>query len=238
MALGGPDPLSGDHGLRGIYYALVTRNDDPDGPGGRVKVKFPWIPEGDRDQSRWAPLAVPMAGDEFGTYWVPEVGDTVMVVFVAGDIRAPVVLGGCYSKEDKPPEDNSNGKNDFRLLKSRSGHRLIFDDSSQTKVLLSDKSDKNQLACGSYSSGGSGPNACDVSAPGGSSGVAVTAESGTMNVVCPSGAFKVSGMTVEVTADQGVDVKGQQVSLESPAQAKIGSSSGGTFSGSQVKIGP
>jgi hypothetical protein len=44
---GGPASRHGAHELGGVYYAIVTQNDDPEGPGGRVKVRYPWMPEGD-----------------------------------------------------------------------------------------------------------------------------------------------------------------------------------------------
>ena len=151
---GGREPDDGDHGLCGVYYAIVTQNDDTEGSA-RVKVRYPWIDHGDEDQSFWAPISVPMCGDEFGTYVLPEVEDTVLVVFLAGDIRYPVVIGGAWSQTDPPPETNEDGSNDFRLIKSRSGHRLLLDDSDSGKIVLSDKSDKNMMSTGPHASGGS-----------------------------------------------------------------------------------
>ena len=77
---GGPASSYGAHGLGGVYYAIVTQNDDPEGPGGRIKVRYPWMPEGDRDQSYWAPIVVPMIGAEFGTYTLPDVNDEVLEI--------------------------------------------------------------------------------------------------------------------------------------------------------------
>jgi phage baseplate assembly protein gpV len=243
VSFGGPSPPAGDHDLCGVYYGIVTQNDDLDGPGGRVKVRFPWMPEGDRDQSRWAPVAAPMAGERFGDYWMPEVNDVVVVVFLAGDLRAPVVVGGQWNEKDPPPEKNEDGKNDFRLLKSRSGHRLILDDSSKTKVVLSDRKDQNVAACGPFGSGGSGPNTYEVPAPGGingspSKGVGVSAARGTLNIFCPSGKLELSAMHVEITAAEAADVSGKSsLTLESATQAGLGSSGSGTYKGSQLKIG-
>jgi len=69
-----------------VYYAIVTQNDDCEDAVARVKVRYPWMPEGGKDQSHWAHVAVPMIGCEFGTYTLPEIDDTVYVVFMAGDI--------------------------------------------------------------------------------------------------------------------------------------------------------
>jgi phage baseplate assembly protein gpV len=235
---GGPATRYGDHALGGVYYALVTQNDDPDGPGGRVKLRYPWMPEGDRDQSYWAPVCVPMIGDDFGTYTLPEVNDEVLVVFMAGDLHHPVVIGGAWSQQDPPPEDNRDGKNDFRLIKSRAGHRLILDDSSSTKVVLTDQADRHLVDVGTHGAAGSSPNAVDVPALGSAQGVSVAAMSGALNVWCPSGTLTVKAMTVEVTASGTADLKGgTKVALEGATGTTLSATVSGKYQGGSIKLG-
>jgi uncharacterized protein involved in type VI secretion and phage assembly len=109
----------------GVAVAVVTDNVDPERLG-RVRVTYPWR-DAD-DESDWARLAVPMAGPERGTYFVPEVDDEVLVAFENGDIHHPYVLGALWNGQDKPPEDNASEANDVRMVRSRSGHELVFDD--------------------------------------------------------------------------------------------------------------
>jgi hypothetical protein len=162
---GGPKRAPLDPQLCGIYYGIVCQNKDEEGKVARVKVRFPWLPGGDKDQAHWALLAVLMEGEKFGTYTVPEIDDTVMVVFLHGDIRRPVVIGGMWNKTDTPPEVNENGKNDFRFIKSRSGHRFLLDDSSKVKVVITDKDNKNYIGCGEFAKGGDGRNAFEMAGP-------------------------------------------------------------------------
>jgi uncharacterized protein involved in type VI secretion and phage assembly len=234
---GGPADRTGGHDLGGIYYAIVTQNDDKEGSGGRVKVRYPWMPEGDRDQSFWAPIAVPMIGAEFGTYTLPEVEDTVMVMFLAGDIHHPIVVGGGWSSVDPPPEVNEDGKNNFRGIKSRAGQRLILDDSGKSKVVLSDVGDHHLIGVGQTGKDGAGPNATEVPAMGASSGVAATSVTGKLNVWCPNGKLTVKGRAVEVTAADGADVKGGTLSLKGTASASVSASGGGKFQGIPLKVG-
>ena len=49
------------------------------------------------------------------------------------------MLGGVWSTPDFSPEPNEDGKNNFRGYRSRSGHRLILDDSGKIKVVFADK---------------------------------------------------------------------------------------------------
>ena len=114
-----------DDAIRGVATGIVTDNEDPAGMG-RVKLTFPWRAE--EGESFWARMATTMAGGDRGTYFLPEVGDEVLVAFEDGDIHYPYVLGALWSGEEKPPEDNADGKNDVRTIRSRSGHEITLDD--------------------------------------------------------------------------------------------------------------
>jgi uncharacterized protein involved in type VI secretion and phage assembly len=119
--------------LKGVAIAVVTQNRDPDGLG-RVKLKFSW--ESQERESDWARCAMPMTGKDRGTYFLPEVGDEVLVAFEREDMRFPYVLGALWNGQDAPPDNNSDGKNDRRVIKSRKGHTLTFDDGDQVSVEL------------------------------------------------------------------------------------------------------
>lgn len=112
--------------IPGVVVGIVTDNQDPQQMG-RVKLRFPW--RAARDESPWARIAVPMAGADRGTYFLPEIGDEVLVAFEAGDIHHPYVVGALWNGEDDPPEDNADGNNDVRTIRSRSGHQIVLDDS-------------------------------------------------------------------------------------------------------------
>jgi uncharacterized protein involved in type VI secretion and phage assembly len=111
----------------GVVVGVVTNNQDPDKLG-RVKVRFPWLSQD--DESYWARIAVLMAGNNRGAWFLPEVDDEVLVAFEHGDVRMPYVLGALWNGVDAPPRDNSDGKNNQRVIRSRSGHELVFNDDS------------------------------------------------------------------------------------------------------------
>jgi uncharacterized protein involved in type VI secretion and phage assembly len=117
--------LSRAHKVWGVVVGVVTNNQDPDGQG-RVKVKFPWL--SNEDESNWARVAAPMAGKERGAYFLPEVEDEVLVAFEHGDAHSPYVLGSLWNGKDAPPAKNDDGKNNLRVIKSRSGHTIKFND--------------------------------------------------------------------------------------------------------------
>ena len=123
----------------GAVIGLVSNVSDPDGLG-RVKVRYPWLK--DDSESPWARVVSFMAGPSRGAVFRPEVGDEVLVLFDHGDPRFPFVIGALWNGKDAMPgERGDDGKNAVRLIKSRSGHQILLDDTSGSeKVTVLDKS--------------------------------------------------------------------------------------------------
>ena len=113
----------------GVYPALVSDIKDPDNQG-RVKVTLPWSADADGAQyDVWARLATMMAGDNRGSWFIPDVHDEVLVAFEAGDARRPYVLGMLWNGSDSPPETmDGSGKNNKKVIRSRNGVKLTLDD--------------------------------------------------------------------------------------------------------------
>jgi uncharacterized protein involved in type VI secretion and phage assembly len=131
-ALFGTDTEVDERGvLRGVSVGVVVQNKDPDNLG-RVKIRYPWHEK--PDESHWARIAVPMAGANRGTWFLPEVGDEVLVCCDKERIEVPYVLGSLWNGRDTPPHNNSDGRNDLRLIRSRSGHEIVFDDGAQGRI--------------------------------------------------------------------------------------------------------
>jgi uncharacterized protein involved in type VI secretion and phage assembly len=127
----------------GVVTGVVTNNQDPEKLG-RVKVRFPWL--ADEQESPWARVAAPMAGQERGLWLLPEVDDEVLVAFEHGDPRFPCVLGALWSRNAPPPETNEDGKNARRQLRSRSGHLVRLDDAEgEEKIEIVDGSGKSSI---------------------------------------------------------------------------------------------
>lgn len=118
--------------INGVVVGIVTNNKDPDDMG-RIKVTFPTL--SDDDESFWARMSTLMAGKDRGSFFLPEVDDEVLVAFGHGNIDDPYIIGALWNGVDTPPQTNSNGKNNIRKIKSRSGHEIIFNDEKQKEKL-------------------------------------------------------------------------------------------------------
>jgi uncharacterized protein involved in type VI secretion and phage assembly len=118
----------------GVFPALVRENQDPDAQG-RVKVALPWTPDpSGASYEAWARLATLMGGNNRGSWFVPDVGDEVLVGFEGGDPRRPFVLGGLWNGKDAPPESMGSGNN-IKVLRSRNGVKITLDDTDGRETL-------------------------------------------------------------------------------------------------------
>jgi uncharacterized protein involved in type VI secretion and phage assembly len=115
---------STDERYYGVYTGIVVESAGDD--EGKVKLRFDW--HGGRI-SDWCRVATLYAGKGYGSLFVPEKDQEVLVGFFHGDMTYPYVLGGLYNAVDKPPTAPVNGT-DQKVVRTRHGHQLTFDDKS------------------------------------------------------------------------------------------------------------
>ena len=115
-------------GLAGIWNDM---NEPATGVIAPEAMRF----DGGREVSDWCRVAQLYAGGGYGSFFPPEKGDEVLVAFVQGDMRIPIVLGGLYNGQDKPSTSRDGGK-DQKLIRTRGGHQLLFDDTGSDKALI------------------------------------------------------------------------------------------------------
>jgi phage baseplate assembly protein gpV len=100
---------------------------------GVVEAVFPHADSGDDDNyscdvrlknSHLLLRRVPIASGHIGTVIIPHVGDLVVVVFEAGDVNQPIVIGRLYDDVDRPPL-NHVGEGIFRMPLAEADDRTI-----------------------------------------------------------------------------------------------------------------
>jgi len=121
----------------GIYPALVVDLNDPEGMG-RVRIKLPWSPDSNgAAYEAWARIATLMAGNNRGSWFIPDVNDEVLVAFEAGNPRRPYILGGLWNGQDTPPESmDGAGQNNIKSIRSRNGVKITLDDSDGQETMI------------------------------------------------------------------------------------------------------
>ncbi len=195
--------------IYGVTIGVVTNNKDPEKLG-RVKVKFPWLSE--KDESNWARVVTAMAGKDYGLFMLPEPDDEVLVMFEQGDPRFPYVLGALWNEKRKPLATNGDGKNNHRLLKSRSGHTILLDDTAgEEKIVIQDKTKKNEISIDSKT------NLITIT---GEKDFAIETK-GNISLKSSGGNVEIECKTFSVKAEQACELK-SDAKCEIQAQAGLG----------------
>jgi len=115
--------------IHGLQIGIVTDlENDPDGQD-RVRVRLPII-NADED-GIWSRVTCLDAGSNRGTFFRPEINDEVIVGFLNDDPRNPIVLG-MVNSSDKPAPLTASNQNDEKGYVSRSGMKMIFNDSDKS----------------------------------------------------------------------------------------------------------
>jgi uncharacterized protein involved in type VI secretion and phage assembly len=193
-------PGDTDGRFYGVVIGIVTNNRDPDGMH-RVKVRFPWLDL--EHESHWARVASAMAGNGRGSYFLPEVDDEVLVAFEHGSLEHPYVIGSLWNGKDKPHENNSDGNNDNRSIKSRSGHVVrLCDTGGGEKIEVIDKTEKNKIVITSSDN-------------------KITIEAqGDIGITSHTGKVTISAIGVEITSSTDIKIQAQ-TSIDAKATGQV-----------------
>lgn len=119
----------------GLHLAEVTDLADPERQN-RVRVKL-YAVSGTAGQAGelWARVCTLFAGNNRGAFWMPDVGDEVLVGFLMGDSRAPIVLGGLWNGSTPAPE-TLDAQNNLKVVRSRNGNRIVLDDTTGSEKVM------------------------------------------------------------------------------------------------------
>ena len=110
---------------------------------GRVKVRLHWDHAGSKDEkaSCWMRVAQPWAGAGYGAFFLPRVGQEVVVSFLDGDPNRPLVTGALCNAANAPPWALP-GKHQHSGIRGRStpngkgeGNEICLDDTADNERL-------------------------------------------------------------------------------------------------------
>ena len=119
-------------GLQGLHIGTVTQlENDPTGDN-RIQVRIPII--SNNDDGVWSRIALLDAGNNRGSFFMPEINDEVIVGFINNDPRQSVVLGMLNSSANPAPLTASN-QNDQKGFFTRSNIQILFDDGKKNVLL-------------------------------------------------------------------------------------------------------
>ena len=123
--------------------AKVYDNNDPEGMG-RIRVLFYWGTECSKETD-WIRMVQPHTGAGKGFYFIPEIGEEVLVGFEGGNAEKPYVIGAQYN--GKQSSGYSTPGNDQKVIHTRSGCKIIFNDAEKS-IFIEDPSGNTWLMDG------------------------------------------------------------------------------------------
>jgi uncharacterized protein involved in type VI secretion and phage assembly len=204
------DPSGGGYAVGGVAVAQVINNIDVHNLG-RVQLRLPWL----IGVEPWARVAAPAAGSGHGCYFIPQVGEEVLVAFHHGDVRDAYVIGSLWNFTDRPPSSTALDPVQKRIIRTPAGHVLEFDDLRQSVTLTTSTGQAVELT----------PESVKVSTSGGSEVVLKTA--GSVSISAP--------VQIELKAPS-VTLDATTLELKAEASARLTAGGSCEIQGTLVKI--
>ncbi len=202
-------------GVRGLVNATVKAiANDPDNQT-RVQINIPVIsPSGD---GLWARMGNQYATNGAGFFWMPEVGDEVIVGFLNDDPGFPVILGSMYSGQKTPPY-TPDAPNSKKAIYSQTKIYIEFDDQNKNLTITT-------------------PGANKIIFSDQNQNITIQDQNGNKVLMSSSGIQMTSPKDIELTADGNVKISGTQgVTINSSADVGITATNGLTGKGLTVTL--
>ena len=119
----------GDNRLNGVTVGIVAKKYSKEMPG-RICVQ---IPVRDREANilQWARIAAPSAGKKWGTFFLPELGDQVLLAFEEGNIDKPYVIGCVQGDSGSFLGRVADEDNQYKCIATKNGNQILFEDNKE-----------------------------------------------------------------------------------------------------------
>ncbi len=127
-------------GIEGLHIGIVSKLADDPEEARRIQVRIPLL-RGDKE-TVWARLALFSASNKTGAFFLPSVGDEVIVGFVNNDPNQAIVLGSLYSKKYASPYE-ARAENYTRAIVTPEKLKIEMDD--ERKIITITTPSKNTV---------------------------------------------------------------------------------------------
>lgn len=250
----------GDERIYGTVIGIVAENYTQEMPG-RLCVT---VPARDKDANRlkWAKMAMPYMGAGWGTYFLPEKGDQVLLIFEDGNIEKPYVIGCIPRDKDKFLTKSVNEHNQAKQIQTRNGSRITFwddenEDGAKDRITVATAKDEHQINIDNEKDK---ITICDKEKKclvemsteqgvlkihaqqkleltvGDTIKVLMNGDSGTIRIETDDMSLHAS-KKIKLEADGNIGISGRQVSTEATSMLKSESSGMLTLAGKPIKMG-
>ena len=250
----------GDQRIFGAIVGVVAENYSEEMPG-RLCVNILTRDE-NANQLKWAKMAFPYIGEKYGSYFLPEKGDQVLLLCEDGNIEKPFVIGCIPKDKDKFLKASATAKNTIKQIKTRNGSRITFEDDdnedgAKDKITVATAQDMHQIVLDNEKkkiSVADSEKKCVVEMETEKGRISIHADetleitvgdSITLTMNDKSGSVKLeaqkvqieAGKKLELTTDGNAKMSGKQMELEATSTLKGSSSGMVILEGKPIKLG-
>ncbi|MFN8356910.1 MAG: type VI secretion system tip protein VgrG [Spirosomataceae bacterium] len=200
-------------GINGLQIGVVTSLKDPDNQC-RVQIKLPVISTS--QEAVWARVATLDAGKNRGSFFLPDLGDEVIVGFINGDPRQAVLLG-MLNSSNKPAPLTAEDANPQKGFVTRSALKWIFDD--EKKVIQIETPAGNKITISEDQKM-----------------ILITDQNSNKLEMTQAGILMESPKDITIKATAGVKIEGQTIEIKGSASAKLNGGGMTEIKGGMVQI--
>ncbi|MEZ5024609.1 MAG: type VI secretion system tip protein VgrG [Chitinophagales bacterium] len=208
--------------ISGLHIGKVSAIDNDPSNNYRIKIRLPMI--SNEDNGTWARLATLDAGNNRGSFFLPEIDDEVIVGFLNEDPRSPIIVGMVNSAA-KPAPFQAEENNNVKGFLTREQLKLVFNDETKSILLES-------------------PNGNKISISEEEKGIQIKDEHGNYIQLNDKGISVFSSSDIDLNANGDINLNGTNIKLnaaanlnvEGAAAAEISSSGTTVVKGSLVQI--
>lgn len=250
----------GEKRIFGAVIGIVAENYSNEMPG-RLCVNIPTRDES-ANQLKWAKMVFPYVGKNYGSYFLPEKDDQVVLVFEDGNIEKPYIIGCIPRDKDSILKKSVTEKNQIKQIQTRNGSHITFwddeeEEGTKDKITIATAADEHQVTLDNEKKKISildKEKNCQVEMEtekgtirihaekkleitvGDSIKVIMNGENGSINIEGQKFSLE-AGKSVAVNTDGNAKISGKMVTVEGTSSVKTSSSGMVMIEGKPVKLG-
>lgn len=192
--------------VEGLMIGIVTQLAEDPLSLGRIKIKLPLI--NNQTDGIWARMANLFAGNNSGGYFIPDIGDEVVIGFMGNNLDNPIVLGSLHNPI-KNAVINHNDNNAIKGIYTAGGSKMEWNDDKKSIEISNSKGDKVIISDDEKGISITDQNANQIRLN--EDGIKINAE---RNIeITATNTLRIKATKIEIEASGMVDIKGSIIKL-------------------------
>lgn len=249
----------GESKITGAAVGIVAKKYSKDMPG-RVCVQIP-VRDKDANVLKWAKVAMFSAGTKWGGYFLPEIGDKVLLMFEGGNIEKPYIIGSIFPENSTFLSDTADENNQYKKITTKNGNTIFFEDNSEgegskdkikietskeertilldnenKKISINDKKKENAIEIDSENGIITVKSGKELKINVGNVSVKIDGENGTIDIKCQKLSVKAE-QGIKMETNGMLKIKSENGSISGNSSMKVSSDGTTVIGGAMIKEG-